>query len=103
MKNTNTIIFKRENESFELSCELWAEALLQAQNYGWKSSRPSFHLLASDQKISEKEAQRICQGLEGLFKKALESPLEVYPIRVDMGELCNLKDFLERDGFVIKG
>ncbi len=78
---------------------MWAETLLIAEKYGWEPPTLMMSYLASNVSISRADAQEIYQALERLFEKALKSPADVYPLRVDMGKLYLLKEFIEGGEF----
>ena len=102
MTKQKKLVLERINDNIEITMELWAEALLLAQKYGWVSNKPSYFYLACNEPLADEEARAIHGGLENLFQKALENPLEVYPIRVDMAQLYLLKEFLQHGEFTFQ-
>jgi len=102
MDNRKNLVLDRDKEKIEINMELWAEALLLAEDHGWVPIKPRTRYLAGKGIISDEEARAIHGGLDNLFEKALTNPIEVYPLRVDMGQLFLLKDFIEKGGFTIR-
>ena len=99
MSDAKSLILKRKDVKFEVNTEFWAEVLLLSIKYGWKPDKLSMEYLAHPLTISEGEAEGIYLGLENLFKKTLEDPVQVYPLRINMGDLYELKGFIQQGGF----
>ena len=94
---SSEIVMERGSDTLLVDKKLWAEALLLAENYGWKPKKLRIAYLASQVEVSDEEASEIVLGLDRLFNKALQDPLQVYPLRADMGQLAELREFI-RDG-----
>ena len=102
MSNPKNLILERGGEKVEINPELWAEALLLAENFGWVPNKLRMYYLSLNGEVSDEEAKGIYDGLDNLFDTALKKPIEVYPLRVDIGELYILKDFLENGKFTFR-
>jgi hypothetical protein len=52
--------------------------------------------------VSDDEVTGIYEGLENLFDTALNDPMSIYPIKVDMGELYEIKEFIKEGSFTVE-
>jgi hypothetical protein len=96
------LTLKREHDTFEITAATWAETLLKVEDYGWKPQKPRLHYYAGDTEVSDDEVTGIYEGLENLFDAALKDPMRVYPIKVDMGELYEIKEFIKEGSFTVE-
>ncbi|MCX6259205.1 MAG: hypothetical protein NTW49_15090 [Bacteroidia bacterium] len=92
----NNLHLKRGNDGLIIDCKLWADALVLAEDYGWKPPILRMNYLRNDFELSDDESKGIAGALNKLFDRAIKEPLKVYPIRPNMGELYELKEFLSQ-------
>jgi hypothetical protein len=59
METPEKLALARGSNSLEVTKELWAEALLLAQKYGWMPDRLSYNYLACNEPISDEVANGI--------------------------------------------
>ena len=97
-----SITLASSQDEVKINLNLWAETLVLAENYGWKPTNRRTSYLADNTCVSRDEAHAIADGLENLFEEALRNPLAVLPVRVDMDDLYEIKEFLTSDGCVIR-
>lgn len=94
-------VLKREANEFPVSAPMWADALALALRFKWHPIGASTSYLVAGFRVSEENAKALSDAFERVFDSALESPMQFYPIQVDMGELYLLKKFLEGGAFEV--
>ena len=57
--SSSKIIMERGNDTLVVDKQLWAEALLLAENYGWKPRKLRIAYLASEVEVSDEEASEM--------------------------------------------
>lgn len=94
-------VLKRGADTFRISALMWAEVLALALRFEWNPHGPSTAYLATDFHVSADNAKALSNAFDRIFETALENPMQFYPVRVDMGELYLLKEFLEKGSFEV--
>lgn len=92
---------ERGGDSLRISAPVWAESLALALRYKWDPRGNSTSYLASGFSVSDQDAAALTEALDRAFAAALEQPARFYPVRVDMGELYQLREFIAGGAFVV--
>lgn len=98
---SSTLTLKRDGEAIQIATRHWAEALALALRFGWNPQGPSTAYLASGFKVSNAGAMALADAFDRIFESALKDPLHFYPVRVDMGELSLVNDFIREGIFEV--
>ena len=94
-------ILKGQATAFRISPPMWAEDLALALRFGWNPIGPSTSYLASGFRVSSEQAEDLSAAIGRIFEAALQNPSDFYLMRVDMGELYLLNEFLAGGAFEI--
>jgi hypothetical protein len=87
--------FKNERgREFSADRNFWVETLHLAHQFGWKPETLRMHYLAPNMHVSATDARGMQRALERLYEAALIDPRRVFPVRVDLVELHQLKEFI---------
>jgi hypothetical protein len=95
-----TRLLQRGADAFRLSAPEWANALALALRFGWNPPRATFYL-APGYHVSDENAEELCEAFDRAFAMALAKPTQFYPVRVDMGMLYLLNEYIRVGAFVV--
>lgn len=96
------MILSRESEYFRIAEPEWADALLLALRFKWKPIGNSNSFLAKGFLVTTTNAIALSEAFDHVFELALKDPLFVFTLRVDMGKLYLLNEFLKGGAFEIR-
>ena len=98
---STTLTLKRDYDTIQITASHWADALALALRYGWNPSGSRIDYLAAGFKVSGAGASALADAFDRIFDKALKDPMHFYPVRVDMGELSLVNDFVRGGAFEV--
>ncbi len=101
MAKTKMRLLKRGSDTFKISAPMWANVLALALHFKWNPNGLSISYLAAGFHVSADEAKALSYAFDCIFEAALERPIDFYPVRVNMGELYLLKEFVEGGAFEV--
>jgi hypothetical protein len=96
-----TLLLKRDDETITIAKSHWAESLALALRFGWNPPGPATAYLASGIRVSMTDASALADAFDRIFERALNDPMHFYPVRVDMGELALVNDFVREGAFEV--
>jgi hypothetical protein len=94
-------LLQRGADAFRLSAPEWANALALALRFGWNPPGRCTSYVAAGYRVSDEGAKELCEAFDRAFAMALEKPMQFYPVRVDMGMLYLLNEYLRVGTFVV--
>jgi len=100
--SSNKKSLERESERLELAPAMWAEILLLASRWGWRTERPTYFFLGQEVQVTEDEARALASIVNRILETALRDPFAVYPTPVDMAILYQVGEFCAEGAFVIR-
>lgn len=96
-----TCVLKRGGDIFRISFTMWAEALALALRFKWSPPGTSTSYLATGFHVSSENAMALSNAFDRIFAMAIHDPVQFYPVRIDMGQLYLLKEFVEGGEFEV--